>query len=87
LHSLVFNRDSGGAGKAPPDAPCENFMGGDGVGGGIDTLSCLRTLQAPFAKEISSSAKDIGRRGGVPLLLQIAKRGIIVLPNKIRWQR
>ncbi len=83
----MFNGDSSGAGNAPCDAACENFMSDSGVGGGIDALSCLCTLQAPLAKEISLSAKDIGWRGGVPLLLQIAKRRIIVLPDKIHWQR
>ncbi len=87
LHSLVFNRDSGGAGNAPCDAACENFMGGGGVGGEIDALSCLCTLQAPLAEEISLSAKDILWWGGVPLLLQIVKRKIIVLPDKMHQQR
>jgi hypothetical protein len=32
----------------------------------MDALSCLHILQDPLAEEISSSAKDIGRRGGVP---------------------
>jgi hypothetical protein len=40
LRSLVFNGDSGGTKNAPCDATCENFMGGGGVGGGIDALSC-----------------------------------------------
>jgi hypothetical protein len=82
LRSSVFNGDSGGARNAPCDAAYENFMGGSGVGGGIDALPCLCTLQAPLTKEISLSAKDIGWRGGVPLMLQIAKHGIIVLPTK-----
>jgi hypothetical protein len=87
LRSLVFNGDSGGAKNATRDAACENFMGGSGVGGGIDALSCLCTLQAPLAKEISLSAKDIGWWDGLPLLLQIAKHGIIVLPDEICRQR
>jgi hypothetical protein len=80
----VFNGDSGGAGNAPCDAACENFMDGGGVGGGMDALSCLRILQAPLAREISLSAKDIGWRVRVPLLLQISKHGFILLPDKVR---
>ncbi len=87
LRSLVFNGNSGGPGNAPRDAACENFMGGHGVGGRMDALSCLRILQAPLAKETLSSAKDIGRLGRVPLLLQTAERGITVLPDEIRRQR
>ena len=37
-------------------------------------LSCLRTIQASLADDVSSSAMDIGRRGGVSLLIQIARR-------------
>ena len=43
---------------------------------GVDPLSCMRILQSAVAEDTSSSAEDIGRRNGVPLLLQIAKCGI-----------
>ena len=43
---------------------------------GMDPLSCMRILQSAVAEDTSSSAEDIGRRNGVPLLLQIAQCGI-----------
>jgi hypothetical protein len=43
---------------------------------GMDNLQCLRVLQGSLAEESSSSAEEIGRRGGLPLLLQIARQGI-----------
>ncbi len=43
----------------------------------MDNITCLRILQGSLAEESSSFADEIGRRGGVPLLLQIARRGIL----------
>eukprot|EP00984_Skeletonema_dohrnii_P002441 scaffold842_cov101-Skeletonema_dohrnii-CCMP3373.AAC.3 len=43
----------------------------------MDNLTCLRVLQGSLAEESSSYADEIGKRGGVPLLLQIARRGIV----------
>ena len=84
LRSSVVNAgDHGGAGDASHDAASENVVSSGVGGGGMDALSCLRILQASLAEEVSSSAEDIGRRGGVPLLLQIAKCGIIVLPDPV----
>ena len=44
----------------------------------MDTLQCLRVLQGSLAEEIPSSAEEIGKRGGVPLLLQIARHRQLV---------
>ena len=43
----------------------------------MDNLTCLRVLQGSLAEESSSYADEIGRRGGVHLLMQIARRGIV----------
>ena len=48
---------------------------------GMDNLQCLRVLQGSLAEESSSSAEEIGRRGGLPLLLQIARKGIPLEPS------
>jgi len=48
----------------------------------MDNLTCLRVLQGSLAEESSSYADEIGRRGGVPLLLQIARQGIIASSTK-----
>lgn len=42
----------------------------------LDALQCLRILQGSLVEDVTSSAEDIGRRGGVELLLQIARHGI-----------
>lgn len=54
-------------GKSPP---------GEINGEHIDSLKCLRILQGSLAEDVSSSAEDIGRRGGVPLLVGVVHRGI-----------
>lgn len=48
----------------------------------MGNLQCLRTLQGALSEESSSYADEIGRRGGVPLLLQIARRGIASKSDK-----
>lgn len=54
-------------GKGPP---------GEINGEKIDSLKCLRILQGSLAEDVSSSAEDMGRRGGVPLLVGVVHRGI-----------
>ncbi|KAL7535198.1 hypothetical protein ACHAXR_006334, partial [Thalassiosira sp. AJA248-18] len=49
---------------------------------GLDPLSCLRILQGSLSEEVTSSAEDIGRRGGVPLLVQIARQGMLLGKKK-----
>ena len=49
----------------------------DGEEKELDPLSCLRILQGSVAEDTSSSSEDIGRRNGVPLLLQIARQGLV----------
>eukprot|EP00584_Thalassiosira_punctigera_P006574 CAMPEP_0172540380 /NCGR_PEP_ID=MMETSP1067-20121228/11412_1 /TAXON_ID=265564 ORGANISM="Thalassiosira punctigera, Strain Tpunct2005C2" /NCGR_SAMPLE_ID=MMETSP1067 /ASSEMBLY_ACC=CAM_ASM_000444 /LENGTH=1190 /DNA_ID=CAMNT_0013326233 /DNA_START=169 /DNA_END=3741 /DNA_ORIENTATION=+ len=43
----------------------------------LDALKSLRILQGSLAEDVSSSAEDIGRRGGVAPLLKIARHGIL----------
>ena len=50
-------------------------------GGAEGMLKCLRLLQASLLDDSLSSAEEIGRRGGVPLLLQIARRGVMGKPQ------
>jgi len=52
-----------------------------------DNITCLRILQGSLAEESSSFADEIGRRGGVPLLLQIARRGIVSQSDDKEEQR
>ncbi|KAL3806885.1 hypothetical protein ACHAXA_000795 [Cyclostephanos tholiformis] len=78
LRSFVVNAvNRGDALEAPSGAASGNLVVDGGRGGGMDALSCLRVLQASLADEVSSSAEEIGRRGGVSLLLQIVKLGMI----------
>jgi len=53
----------------------------------MDNLTCLRVLQGSLAEESSSYADEIGRRGGVPLLLQIARRGIVSQSENKKQQK
>ena len=39
------------------------------------TLQYLRIIQATLAEDSASAAEEVGRRGGVPMLLQIARHG------------
>jgi len=48
----------------------------------LDPLQSLRILQGSLAEEVTSSAEDIGRRGGVAVLLQIARHGIPMAEKK-----
>ena len=70
LRSLMV---SGGGGE-----DVGSFIDGHNIdeGSGVmnTALSCLRTIQASLADDVSSSAMDIGRRGGVSLLTRIARR-------------
>jgi hypothetical protein len=68
------------------DNGCDEGDSSDGDQGKelINTaLACLCTIQALIADDVSSSAIDIGRRGGVPLLMRLAQcetlaKGIIL---------
>jgi hypothetical protein len=42
----------------------------------VTPLNCLRTMQASLADDPLSCSEEIGKNGGVPLLLSIARRGI-----------
>ena len=53
----------------------------------MDNLQCLRILQGSLAEESSSHADEIGRRGGVPLLMQIARRGVVPISDKKQQQQ
>jgi hypothetical protein len=53
----------------------------------LNNLQCLRVLQGSLAEESSSYADEIGRRGGVPLLLQIARQGIASSKSDSRQQQ
>ena len=61
-------------GKSPP---------GEINGEQVDSLKCLRILQGSLAEDVSSSAEDIGRRGGVPLLVGVVQRGIPDEPDEV----
>ncbi|KAL9180489.1 hypothetical protein ACHAXT_010942 [Thalassiosira profunda] len=55
--------------------------GGNGAksgedGGKMDALQCLRIIQGALAEDIASSSEEIGRRGGVPILMGIARHGV-----------
>lgn len=61
----------------------------EGLGVINTALTCLRTIQASIADDISSPAMEIGRRGGVPLLMRIARRNALanVSPSKTHKQQ
>lgn len=73
LESLLVQCDEeeGGADGTYTDQIVGNQ---EGLGVINTALTCLRTIQASLADDISSSAMEIGRRGGVPLLMRIARR-------------
>lgn len=63
------------------DGGLHSLLGGEKLGGKegmCSTLQCLRLLQGSLAEESASSAEEIGRGGGLPLLLQIARHGSVV---------
>ena len=78
LRSLLVGSDNG-CGEDDSfdnDRGIEQLNGDQWEGKGVisTALACLRTIQASLADDLSSSAMDIGRRGGVPLLMRMAQR-------------
>jgi hypothetical protein len=84
--SVVNTSDCGGAGNTPNDT-ASGKNGGGGGGGDMDALSCLHILQGSLAEELLLSAKDIGQRGWVLLLLHIAKCGVISLTGAVKEEQ
>ncbi len=78
LRSLLVGSDNGcGEGDSSDvDRGIEQLNGDQCEGEGLinTALACLRTIQASLAEDLSSSAMDIGRRGGAPLLMRMAQR-------------